>query len=147
MPGIGFTHVTIYELDDTDVAGQAARTLDAEDALRSAGRVHAAHAAVGADVPIAPGPFAEKPESSPSLHGHILTNVLCNDPAREAEWDDWTPRSPRSALRCGQADPRLGGGKGGTGLHRAQYRPPTLWPWTLPSRGAACGALGAPGEL
>jgi hypothetical protein len=23
------------------------------------------------------------------LHGHILTHVLCNDPAREAEWDAW----------------------------------------------------------
>jgi hypothetical protein len=23
------------------------------------------------------------------LRGHILTNVLCNDPAREAEWDAW----------------------------------------------------------
>src|SRR5207249_747890 len=29
MPGIGFTHVTIYELDDADVTAQAARTLDA----------------------------------------------------------------------------------------------------------------------
>ena len=30
MPGIGFTHVTIYELDDADVVAQAARTLDAD---------------------------------------------------------------------------------------------------------------------
>ena len=37
MPGIGFTHVTIYELDGTDVAAQAACTLDADDALRAAG--------------------------------------------------------------------------------------------------------------
>ena len=51
--------------------------------------MHPAHAAVGADVFIAHGPFGSKPEPSPALHGHILTYVLCNDPAREAEWDAW----------------------------------------------------------
>ena len=30
-----------------------------------------------------------KHEPSTELRGHILTNVLCNDPAREAEWDAW----------------------------------------------------------
>jgi hypothetical protein len=89
MPGIGFTHVTIYELDDPDVGSQAARTLDTDDALRVAGRVHVAHVSVGADVFAAHGRFGNKPEPSLALHGHILTNVLCNDPAREAEWDAW----------------------------------------------------------
>jgi hypothetical protein len=89
MPGIGFTHVTIYELDDTDVVAQAAGTLDTDDALRAAGRVHAAHVCVGADVLRAHGPFGDKPEPSPALRGHILTNELCNDPAREDEWDAW----------------------------------------------------------
>jgi hypothetical protein len=89
MPGIGFTHVTLYELDEADVAAQAARTLDADDALRGAGRVHPAHATVGADVFVAHGPYGWKPEPSPALHGHILTHVFCNDPAREAEWDTW----------------------------------------------------------
>lgn len=89
MPGIGFTHVTIYELDDSDVAAQATRTLDADDALRAAGGVHAAHACVGAEVFTAHGPFGSKPEPSHALRGHILTNVLCTDPSREAEWDAW----------------------------------------------------------
>jgi hypothetical protein len=89
MPGIGFTHVTIYELDDPDVAAQATRALDADDALRAAGHMHAAHATIGVDVFVAHGPFGEKPMPSPALHGHILTNVLCIDPAREAEWDSW----------------------------------------------------------
>ena len=89
MPGIGFTHVTIYELDDTDVVAQAVRTLDADDALRVAGRMHPAHVAIGADVFVAHGPFGRKPEPSPALHGHILTNVLCSDPTREDEWDAW----------------------------------------------------------
>ena len=43
MPGIGFTHVTIYELDDVDPAAQAARALAADDALRARGRSHPAH--------------------------------------------------------------------------------------------------------
>lgn len=89
MPALGFTHVTIYELDDADVAAQAACTLDADDALRAAGRMHAAHAAVGADVFTAHGRSGHKPEPSPALRGHILTNVLCNDPSREDEWDAW----------------------------------------------------------
>jgi hypothetical protein len=89
MPGIGFTHVTIYELDDADVAAQAARTLDIDDALRADGRAHPAHATVGAEVFTAHGRFGTKPEPSPVLRGHILTHVLCNDPAREAEWDAW----------------------------------------------------------
>jgi hypothetical protein len=89
MPGIGFTHVTIFELDEADVAGQAERTLDDDDALRAAGRMHAAHATIGAEVFTAHGPFGEKPEPSSALRGHILTHVLCNDAAREAEWDTW----------------------------------------------------------
>jgi hypothetical protein len=89
MPGIGFTHVTVHELDDTDVRAQAARALDADDALRAAGRFHPAHATVGADVFAAHGPHGVKPEPSPALRGHILTHVLCTDPTREAEWDAW----------------------------------------------------------
>ena len=89
MPGIGFTHVTIYELDDADVGAQADRALAADDALRREGHMHTAHATIGADVYEAHGPFGAKPEPSGDLRGHILTQVLCNDPAREAEWDAW----------------------------------------------------------
>jgi hypothetical protein len=89
MPGIGFTHVTIYEFDHADVSAQAARTLDAENALRAAGDMHGAHATIGAEVFVAHGTFGDKPEPSNALHGHILTNVLCIDPTREAEWDAW----------------------------------------------------------
>jgi hypothetical protein len=89
MPGIGFTHVTIYELDDRDVAAQADRALARDGVLRRDGRVHPAHAAVGADVFAGHGPYGHKPEPSPARHGHILTHVLCNDPTREAEWDAW----------------------------------------------------------
>lgn len=105
MPGIGFTHVTIYELDDIDVVAQAARTLDADDELRAAGRVHAAHVSVWADVFKAHGRFGHKPEPSPALHGHILANVLCNDPAREDEWDAWyDEQHVPDMLSCGAFD-------------------------------------------
>jgi hypothetical protein len=89
MPGIGFTHVTVYELDDPDVGAQAARALDADARLRAGGRFHPAHVAVGADVFAAHGPYGTKPEPSPALRGHILTHVLCTDPEREDEWDAW----------------------------------------------------------
>jgi hypothetical protein len=89
MPGIGFTHVTVLELDDDDPVAQAGRALDAHDALRARDAVHPAHAQIGADVWLAHGPFGTKPEPSDALHGHILTQVLCTDPRREAEWDAW----------------------------------------------------------
>ena len=89
MPGIGFTHVTIYELDGIDVTVQAARALDADDVLRVDGGMHPAHVTVGADVFRAHGRFGKKPEPSAALRGHILTYVLCNDPTRETEWSAW----------------------------------------------------------
>lgn len=89
MPGIGFTHVTVYEFDGDDVAARAARTLDADESLRAEDRMHPAHVTIGADVFTAHGRFGDKPEPSAALRGHILTHVLCNDPTREAEWDAW----------------------------------------------------------
>jgi hypothetical protein len=105
MPGIGFTHVTIYEFDHTDVAAQAARTLDVDDALRIERRMHAAHVSIGADLFTPHGRFGEKPEPSHALRGHILTYVLCNDPAREAEWDAWyDEQHVPDMLSCGAFD-------------------------------------------
>ena len=89
LPGPGFTHVTIHELDADDAGAQAASTLDRDDALRAAGRVHPAHATIAADVFVAHGRYGTKPAPDESRRGHILTHVLCTDPAREAEWDAW----------------------------------------------------------
>ena len=92
MPGLGFTHVTIVELDGVDVADAASRVLDAEERLLDADRDDAgaaAHAVIDASLFAAHGPHADKPEPSDALRGHILAHVMCNDPAREAEWDTW----------------------------------------------------------
>ena len=89
MPGIGFTHVTILELDDDDVRAQAARILAVDDELRSAGRMHPAHATIAADAFVAHGRYGEKAEPSAARTGHILTHVLCTDPRRVDEWDRW----------------------------------------------------------
>jgi hypothetical protein len=89
MPGIGFTHVTILELDDTDVAAQAARVLAVDDELRADGQVHPAHATIAADAFVAHGRYGSKPEPGAARTGHILTHVLCSDPRRVDEWDQW----------------------------------------------------------
>lgn len=89
MPGIGFTHVTMLELDAADLAAQAARAMARDAALRADGRMYPAHATVAAEVFVAHGRFGHKPEPSEARTGHILTHVLCNDPTREAEWDAW----------------------------------------------------------
>ena len=90
MPGIGFTHVTILELDADDVA-------DAGDAdpRRSTTRCGEPAACIprtrrwpptcsSPTVPTAPSPSRHAPRT-----GHILTHVLCTDPARRDEWDRW----------------------------------------------------------
>jgi len=89
MPGIGFTHVTVLELDEADVDAQSARVLNVDDALRAAGRMHPAHATIDADVFVAHGPHGTKPEPAAARTGHILAHVLCTDPTRVDEWDTW----------------------------------------------------------
>jgi hypothetical protein len=88
-PGIGFTHVTILELDDADVGAQAARVLAVDDQLRADGRMHPAHATIAADALVGHGRFGTKPEPAATRTGHILTHVLCSDPRRVDEWDRW----------------------------------------------------------
>jgi hypothetical protein len=89
MPGIGFTHVTVLELDDVDVAAQTARVVAVDDELRATGQMHPAHAALAADAFVAHGRYGTKPAPSAARTGHILTHVLCTDPHRVDEWDQW----------------------------------------------------------
>jgi hypothetical protein len=89
MPGIGFTHVTIVELEGPDVETHAARVLAVDDALRADQRMHPAHALITAELFVAHGPHGHKPAPSTTRTGHILTHVLCTDPRRVDEWDAW----------------------------------------------------------
>jgi hypothetical protein len=88
MPGLGFSHVTIYEFAG-DAVEQIAALFDRDAQLRDADRIHATHAVVGATTYLAHGPWSAKPEPSAELRGHILANVFANDPRAEAEWDAW----------------------------------------------------------
>ncbi len=88
MPGIGFSHVTIYEFAGDPTA--AARHLAARQSqLHTDGRVHPTHAVVDAAVFVAHGRWNAKPDPSDALRGHILAHVFPNDPDLEQEWDAW----------------------------------------------------------
>jgi hypothetical protein len=89
MPGMGFTHVTIYEFTGADIGATVSRFLARDRELRRAGRIHPAHAVIDVHAFVAHGRWNDKPEPSPSLRSHVLTNTVCTDPSREAEWDQW----------------------------------------------------------
>jgi hypothetical protein len=88
MPGLGFSHVTIVEYPTADVPPFA----PALAALREQDRVHPAHTVIDSAAYVAHGTWNQKPVPSDELRGHILALVMANDPAREAEWDEWYDR-------------------------------------------------------
>lgn len=88
MPGVGFSHVTLYELDGDPHEGLAQLVATAAE-LRRRGQVHPAHAVIDATAYRAHGRWWNKPEPTAELTGHILAQVMCADPAREPEWDAW----------------------------------------------------------
>jgi hypothetical protein len=92
MPGIGFSHVTIYEFSGGDVTAQAERLVTLDGELRAEGRIHGSHAVIDAGMFVAHGQWNRKPPPSEALRGHILAFVLANDPTLEAEWDAWYDR-------------------------------------------------------
>lgn len=88
MPSVGFSHVTIYELTgDADEAANA--LLDRERTARGRGELDPSHAVIETDLLAAHGRWNAKPLPTDELTGHILAFVLCNDPAREDEWNAW----------------------------------------------------------
>jgi hypothetical protein len=89
MPGLGYSHVTIYEFAGDDPIAKAQRFAACDAVLRDEGRIHPAHAVADAQTFVAHGPYSHKPDPSPALRGHILAWVYPNDPRAEADWDAW----------------------------------------------------------
>ena len=85
-PGPGHTHVTRLEFSTPPTESLDA-LLGRRAELRSAGRIHPAHAEVGLQVWTAHGEPVEA--AGGSFRAAITAEVLCTDPAREAEWDRW----------------------------------------------------------
>lgn len=92
MPGIGFSHVTLYELEGEGLERQVEALFARDRELRRAGRVHPHHCVIDAQLFRAHGRFSSKPDPSAALRGHILAFVMCSQPEREAEWDAWVDR-------------------------------------------------------
>ena len=57
--------------------------------LRGRGRIHDAHAVIAAEQWTAHGTAAAPARPAPGLTGLILAQVMPNDPALLAEWDQW----------------------------------------------------------
>lgn len=88
MPSVGFSHVTIYELTGDPDEGAAALA-EAERQARANGTLDPNHCVVETDLLAAHGRWIAKPLPTDDLTGHILAFVLCNDAAREDEWNVW----------------------------------------------------------
>ena len=88
MPGLGFSHVTIAEYATTDVPPFAPALV----AMRAGARVHDAHTVIDGAMYVTHGAWNRKPAPGVELRGHILALVMANDPAREADWDEWYDR-------------------------------------------------------
>ena len=103
-PGPGHSHVTRIECT-TSPTESLDRLWTRRDELRRTGRIHPAHAETSLEVWAAHGGPQETgtahggPQGTGTAHGgpqgtgtarsSIVAEVLCTDPAREAEWDRW----------------------------------------------------------
>jgi hypothetical protein len=86
LPGLGFSHVTIFEFR----APNGVATMQRQAVrLRSEERIHPAHCITGVSVWQAHGSGDPKPEPSSQLRGHIMAEVMPASPGDEAAWDDW----------------------------------------------------------
>ena len=89
MPSVGFSHVTLYELEGDDLRATAAAIDARETQLRLDGALDPNHSVIETALLEAHGRWSEKPHPSADLTGHIFAFVACNDPRVEAEWDRW----------------------------------------------------------
>lgn len=102
-PSPGFTHVTLFEFEGAEPAAQWEALLARHEALEAERALHPHHCLIGVDSFRAHGRWNEKPEPDASLTGHILAYVLCNDPARREEWDQWYDETHAVDMMASQA--------------------------------------------
>ena len=117
MPSVGFSHVSLYELSGSVKAG-AERLAKHYVELQEAGQIDRNHCLMNVDVLEAHGRWAEKPEPTEALIGHILAYVMCNDPQRYAEWDRWNDEVHM---------PDMLSSDGFAGVSRWRRSPPAAW--------------------
>lgn len=90
-PGPGHSHVTRIDIDGDPRAG--ARALHERVArMRREGSVHPAHAETALSVWAGHGPTHPPLDADSPRTAMIVAEVMCTDPAREAEWDEWYDR-------------------------------------------------------
>lgn len=87
MPSIGFSHVTLYDFRGAGAEARLDATLALDDELQGGKALHPNHCLIGVDALRAHG--GEKSDPAPDSTGHILAYVMCNQRARQAEWDAW----------------------------------------------------------
>jgi hypothetical protein len=85
-PPVGFTHVTIHELEDPD-GGAALVTYLA--GARDAGRLHPIHTITAVDVLAAATGWPGRLEPRAGVTGQVMAYVGPNDRRLDAEWNDW----------------------------------------------------------
>jgi hypothetical protein len=79
--------MTVHEFEDVDRDGP--RFVDHIRRLTASGTLHEVHTIIGLEVLRIFGAWNSKPEPSPELRGHIFAYTMSNDPAVEAEWNEW----------------------------------------------------------
>lgn len=88
-PRLGFTHLTLGEIDAEDLEASEETLAALEPEWRISGRLHPNHF-VDDMVTLKPfGRWSDKGEPSPDTRGLWVIFNRCNDPAKVDEWHEW----------------------------------------------------------
>ena len=86
-PPVGFTHVTIYELEDVPRGGPA--LVEHLGRSRREGFLHELHTIIGVDVLEAASGWPGRLEPRSTVTGQVFAYVGPNDPALDEPWNEW----------------------------------------------------------
>ena len=142
MPGIGFTHVTILELDDADVVAQAARDPRGRRRAAARGRMHPAHASIAADAFVAHGPHGAKARAV-RARAPGTSSPTCSAPIRPRRRVGRAGTTTCTCPTCSRAA-RSRRCRGGAASRRSAVGPNhlTLYDVATPTVEEAVGAIG-----